>query len=84
MSGSKVFCLGSGKFGPGTKIFGPYCPWAVRFLTDLSQPAFSANFGKTVLWSFMFYSLYETLKKWQFRYIIRFYVRLLEDSLIEF
>ena len=25
-------------------------------------------------------SSYETLKEWQYRYIIRFYVRLLEDS----
>ena len=38
MSGSKVFCPDSGIFNPGSKIFGPYCPWAVRFLTDLSQP----------------------------------------------
>ena len=38
MSGSKVFCPASGKFGQRSKIFGPYCPWAVRFLTDLSQP----------------------------------------------
>ena len=63
MSGNNVFCPGSGKFGLGSKIFGLYCPRAVRFLTDLSQPDFSANFGKTVLWSFMFYSLYESLKK---------------------
>ena len=38
MSGSKVFCQVSGKFGPDSKIFGPYCPRAVRFFTDLSQP----------------------------------------------
>merc|ERR1712215_499571 len=84
MSGNKVFCPGSRKFDLGGKIFGPYCPRAVRTLTDLLQSAFSTNFGKTVLLSFRFYSLYETLKKWQFRYIIRFYVRLFEDSLIEF
>ena len=84
MSGNKVFCPGSRKFGLGSKIFGPYCPRAVRLLTDLLQSALSTNFGKTVLMSFRFYSLYETLKKWQFRYIIRFYVRSFEDSLIEF
>ena len=39
MLGSKVFCPGSGKFGPDSKIFRPYCPRAVRFLTNLSWPA---------------------------------------------
>ena len=47
-------------------------------------PPFGGNCGKTVGWIFTFYSSYETLKQWQLRYIIRFYVRLLEDSFIEF
>ena len=51
MSGSKVFCPGSGKFGLGSKIFGPYCPRAVRFLMDLSQPAaFTVNLSNLKKW----------------------------------
>ena len=49
MSGSKVFCQVSGKFGPDSKIFGPYCPRAVRFFTDLSQPPLKKSSRRILL-----------------------------------
>ena len=45
---------------------------------------FGGNYGKNFRCILTFYTSYETLKKQQFRYIIRFQVKLLEDSLFEF
>ena len=52
--------------------------------TVRDDPPLGGNCRKKFQWIFMFYSSYETLKKGQFRYINRLYVRLLKDSLIEF
>ena len=52
--------------------------------TVRDDPPLGGNCRKTFQWIFLFYSSYETLKKGQFRYINRLYVRLLKDSLIEF
>ena len=44
------------------------------------MPPFGSDCGKTFRWILKFYNSCETLKEWQYRYIIRFYETLFEDS----